>query len=48
VDNATQAVTAHPVRSLFQTASIALRMLWDLTWTQRRPGAVFTLTAVKW
>jgi HK97 family phage major capsid protein/HK97 family phage prohead protease len=48
VDNATQAVTAHPVRSLFQTASIALRMLWDLTWTERRKNAIFVLTAVKW
>jgi HK97 family phage major capsid protein/HK97 family phage prohead protease len=48
VDGATQPATAHPVRSLFQTASIALRMLWDLTWTQRRPGAVFVLTACKW
>jgi RsiW-degrading membrane proteinase PrsW (M82 family) len=39
---------ANPVRSMFQTASIALRMLWDLTWTQRRTGAAFTITGVAW
>jgi HK97 family phage major capsid protein/HK97 family phage prohead protease len=48
VDNATQAVTAHPVRSLWQTATVGVRLLWDLTWTQRRPGAVFTITGVQW
>jgi hypothetical protein len=41
-------VIAHPVRSLWQTATVGVRLLWDLTWTQRRPGAVFTITAVKW
>jgi HK97 family phage major capsid protein/HK97 family phage prohead protease len=39
---------ANPVRSMFQTASIALRLLWDLTWAQRRQGAVFTVTGVAW
>lgn len=39
---------AAPVRSLWQTASWALRLLWDLTWNQRRPNAVFTITGVQW
>lgn len=42
------AAVADPVRSLFQTASIALRLLWDMTWNQRRAGAVYTITAVGW
>ena len=39
---------AAPVRSLFQTATIALRLLWEMTWAQRRAGAVFTITGVAW
>jgi hypothetical protein len=39
---------ANPVRSLFQTASLALRLLWELTWAMRRPKAVYTITGVAW
>ena len=39
---------AQPVRSLFQTASLALRLLWDMSWNSRRTGAVFTITGVAW
>lgn len=39
---------ADPVRSLFQTASIGLRLLWDMTWKPRRTGSVQTITGVAW
>jgi HK97 family phage major capsid protein/HK97 family phage prohead protease len=42
------AVVATPQRSMFQTASLALRLLWDMTWVLRRPGAVQTVTGVAW
>jgi len=39
---------AQPVRSLWQTATLGLRLLWDITWNQRRAGAVYTITGVAW
>lgn len=39
---------AQPISSMFQTASMALRLLWDMSWHQRRAGAVYTITAVAW
>jgi HK97 family phage major capsid protein/HK97 family phage prohead protease len=43
------AVTAAPVRSLFQTYSWALRMVMDVDWTKiRTTGPVQELTAVAW
>lgn len=39
---------AAPVRSLFQTATIAIRMLMDVSWSMRRPGMVQTITGVSW
>lgn len=39
---------AQPVRSLFQTYSLALRMIWPVDWTVRRAGAVQTITGVAW
>jgi hypothetical protein len=49
VDNAGTPVTAHPVRSLYQTNSAALRALWEVDWTVLRPdGAVQTITGVAW
>jgi len=39
---------AVPVRSMFQTDSIALRLVWPLNWTLRRPGMVSWLTGVTW
>lgn len=44
----TPATVAAPARSLFQTASLALRLLWDITWVQRRTGSVQTITDVAW
>jgi HK97 family phage prohead protease/HK97 family phage major capsid protein len=44
----TPAVVAAPVRSLFQTASIAVRMLLDMNWTMRRTGMVSWMTGVTW
>jgi HK97 family phage major capsid protein len=41
-------VAATPVRSLYQTASQALRCIWQLDWTVMRPGAVQTITNVAW
>ena len=42
------AVVAAPVRSLFQTASIAVRLLMDMNWTMRRSGMVSWMTGVTW
>jgi HK97 family phage major capsid protein/HK97 family phage prohead protease len=39
---------AAPVRSMFQTDSIALRMIMDLNWAMRRAGMVAFVTAVTW
>ena len=39
---------AVPVRSMFQTDSIALRLVWPLNWTLRRLGMVSWLTGVTW
>lgn len=39
---------AAPVRSLWQTATMALRLLWDISWNQRRSNAVYTITGVGW
>lgn len=41
-------VAAMPVRSLYQTASQALRCIWQLDWTVMRPGAAQTITGVAW
>jgi HK97 family phage major capsid protein len=48
VDNAGTPVVAHPVRSLFQTNSSALRALWEIDWHVARAGAVQTITAAAW
>lgn len=42
------ATVAAPTRSLFQTATIAIRMLLDISWAMRRPGMVQTITGVSW
>lgn len=39
---------ATPVRSLFQTYSMALRLVWPIDWSVRRAGAVQTITSVAW
>lgn len=41
-------VAASPMRSLFQTDSLALRLIWDITWNTRRAGAVQFKTGVAW
>jgi HK97 family phage major capsid protein/HK97 family phage prohead protease len=41
-------VVAAPQRSLFQTDSIAIRMIMPLNWTQRRPGTVAWTQTVTW
>jgi HK97 family phage major capsid protein len=40
--------TADPVRSLFQTASIGVRMLIDVSWTMRRTGVVHWIDGTSW
>lgn len=40
--------TADPVRSMFQTNSVALKMTMPLTWAMRRTGMVQYLTSVTW
>lgn len=42
------ATVAAPVRSLFQTATMGLRMLMDVSWSLRRPGAVQWIDGVTW
>jgi HK97 family phage prohead protease len=42
------AVVAAPVRSLWQTASIGVRMMLDMNWTMRRTGLVSWMTGVTW
>ena len=39
---------AAPVRSLWQTASIGVRMMLDMNWTMRRAGMVSWMTGVTW
>jgi len=41
-------VVAAPVISMFQTASIALRMLLDVTWAMRRTGMVQWIDGADW
>ena len=41
-------VLATPTRSLWQTASIGVRMLLDMNWTMRRTGMVSWMTGVTW
>jgi HK97 family phage major capsid protein/HK97 family phage prohead protease len=40
--------TADPVRSLFQTATIGVRMLMDVTWKMRRTGMVSWIDTTTW
>lgn len=41
-------VVATPVRSLWQTASIGIRMLLDIDWAMRRPGMVVEISPITW
>lgn len=41
-------VVAAPVRSMFQTDSIALRMILDMNWALRRSGVVAWTSSVTW
>ena len=41
-------VVAAPVRSLFQTDSLGIRMILPMNWTIRRAGVVAYITAVTW
>lgn len=41
-------VLATPSRSLFQTDSLALRLIWDISWAIRRAGAIQFKTGVAW
>jgi HK97 family phage major capsid protein/HK97 family phage prohead protease len=45
---ASPSTVAAPQRSLFQTDSLALRMVLPLNWLQRRAGTVAYTTAVSW
>jgi hypothetical protein len=41
-------VVAAPVRSMFQTDSLALRMILPMAWAMRRTGVIVERTAVTW
>lgn len=40
--------TADPVRSFFQTATVGVRMLMDMSWKMRRPGMVQWINGTSW
>jgi hypothetical protein len=42
------ATVAAPVRSLFQTDSLAIRMTLDMNWSMRRTGTVAYTAVVTW
>jgi HK97 family phage major capsid protein/HK97 family phage prohead protease len=44
----TPTVVAAPVRSLYQTDSLAIRMTMDLNWAMRRTGVVAFVASVTW
>jgi HK97 family phage prohead protease/HK97 family phage major capsid protein len=44
----TPAVAAFPVKSMWQTDSIALRLIMPVNWTIRRPGVVAWVAGVTW
>ena len=48
VTGAAPGTVATPVRSLWQTASIGVRMLMNVSWGLRRPGMIAYMTAVNW
>jgi hypothetical protein len=39
---------ASPVRSLWQTDSLGLRLILPVTWCMRRPGMVASVSGVNW
>jgi hypothetical protein len=44
----TPAVVAAPAQSMFQTDSLALRLILPLNWTMRRAGVVAWVAGVTW
>lgn len=48
VDNGATATVAQPVRSLFQTNTLALRATWELDWDIVRSGCIQALTGCTW
>ncbi|WP_179119542.1 phage major capsid protein [Ensifer adhaerens] len=42
------AITAAPVRELYQTDVLGLRMLCEITWAMRRANRVQTITGITW
>jgi HK97 family phage prohead protease/HK97 family phage major capsid protein len=44
----TPGVVAAPVKSMFQTDSLALRLILPINWTIRRPGTVAFVAGVTW
>jgi hypothetical protein len=39
---------AAPIRSLYQTDSLAIRMTLDLNWAMRRTGVVAFVSTITW
>lgn len=39
---------AAPIRSFFQTDTMGIRLIWDMTWQMRRTGMVSWMTGVTW
>jgi HK97 family phage major capsid protein/HK97 family phage prohead protease len=48
VGGASGPIPSFPVKSMFQTDSIAMRLILPINWTIRRPGVVSAVTGVTW
>lgn len=48
VESGSPDVTAAPVRSFFQTATVGVRMLMDVSWKMRRSGMVQWINGTNW
>jgi len=44
----TPAAVAAPAKNMFQTDSLAMRLIWPLNWTLRRVGMVSWVSGVTW
>jgi len=45
---ATPNTVAAPMRSLYQTDSMAIRLIWDLDWAWKRQNVVAWITGMTW
>jgi len=48
IGSGSPAVVGSPAKNMFQTDSLALRLIWPLNWTLRRTGMVSWVAGVTW